>query len=285
MKFAYSTNVFKLRPLSEAIDGIGKFGFEGVEIIADRPHAFPADLSAAQVTALNQNLEQRKMRVCNLNSAVVTALPEANDPSWLEEDWQLREMRIRYTLDCFRLAAAMGVPHVSTVAGGRIPQTMTQLDAWRLFVANMHRVLPMAIKLGVCLLIQAEPGYLLETSAHVLDLLKELDFPEYLKVNFDAGHYFCVGEDPCEAWEKLKAHVVHVHLEDIPATRAHRHLQLGEGAMDIPGFLHHLQAGQYEGFVTVRVAAHEQRAEDAVQASAHYLQKHGFLPNQAEAGG
>lgn len=285
MKFAYSTNIYRLRPLAEAIEGIAKAGFCAVEIVADRPHAFPPDLTAGQVMSLNQCLEQRKMRVCNLDSAVVTALGDSQNPSWLEEDWQPREMRIRYTLDCLRLAAAIGIPFVSTQAGGAIPETMNQMDAWRLFVANMHRVLPVAQKLGVILLIQTEPGHLLETSTQILAFLEELSYHDYLKINFDAGHYYCVGEDPCEAWEKLKSHAVHVHLDDIPANRTHRHTQLGEGAMDIPAFLRHLEKSQYQGYVTVKVDSFEQRPEDTVQGSAHYLQDHGFLPKRLEACG
>jgi len=122
MKFSYSTNVFRARPLIEAIEGIAKAGFCAVEIVADRPHAFPEELSAAAVAQLNQCLADKKIKVCNLNSSVVTAMSEVINPSWLEENWQHREIRIRYTLDCLRLAAAMGVPTISTNAGGEIPR-------------------------------------------------------------------------------------------------------------------------------------------------------------------
>lgn len=285
MRFAYSTNVFRSRPLSEAIDAIAKAGFCAVEIVADRPHAFPDDLSAPEIAQLSQCLTERKMKVCNLNSSLVTALPDVYNPSWLEEDWQQREMRIRYTLDCLRLAAAMGIPHVSTNAGGEIPETMNQAEAFRLLVANMHRVLPLARKLGVKLLIEPEPGFLLETSEQALELLKELEFNEYLGINFDVGHFYCVGEDPCHSWEKLKCYIAHVHLDDIPASRSHRHTQLGEGAVDLAALLHAVKNSDYQGYVTVRVDAYEQKAEEIVVASANYLREHGFLPTGDDACG
>jgi len=283
MKFAYSTNVFRARPLAEAFEGISKAGFCAVEIIADRPHAFPDDLSAAAVALLNQCLTEKKIKVCNLNSSMVTATGEVYNPSWLEENWQHREIRIRYTLDCLRLAAAMGVPNVSTNAGGEIPETMNQIDAWRLLVANMHRILPLARKLGVRLLIEPEPGLLVETSGQALEFLKEFEFDEYLGINFDAGHFFCVGEDPCESWEKLKDHVAHVHLDDIPASRSHRHMQLGEGAVDLPALLNSIKESDYKGYLTIRVDAYEQKAEDIVAASAHYLREKGFLPKRDDS--
>ena len=283
MKFSYSTNVFRARPLIEAIDGIAKAGFCAVEIVADRPHAFPEDLSAAAVAQLNQCLTEKKMRVCNLNSSVVTVMSEVLNPSWLEENWQHREVRIRYTLDCLRLAAAIGVPNVSTNAGGEIPPSMDRKDAWRLLVANMHRILPLARKLAVKLLLEPEPGLLLETSDHALEFLQEFDFDEYLGIDFDAGHFFCIGEDPCESWEKLKAHVLHVHLDDIPASRSHRHMQLGEGAIDLPALLGCISDYNYKGYITIRVDGYEQKAEELVAASAQYLRQKGFLPKRADA--
>jgi len=284
MKFSYSTNVFRARPLIEAIEGIAKAGFCAVEIVADRPHAFPEELSAAAVAQLNQCLADKKIKVCNLNSSVVTAMSEVINPSWLEENWQHREIRIRYTLDCLRLAAAMGVPTISTNAGGEIPPTMDRKDAWRLLVANIHRILPLARKLGVKLLMEPEPGFLLETSDHALDFLKEFEFDEYLGLDFDGGHFFCIGEDPCDAWEKLKSHVAHVHLDDMPASRSHRHMQLGEGAVDIPALLGCIEEYDYKGCITIRVDAYEQKAEDLVAASAQYLRQKGFLPKSADAG-
>ncbi|MDY0038842.1 MAG: sugar phosphate isomerase/epimerase family protein [Desulforhabdus sp.] len=283
MHFAYSTNVFRSKPLAEAIDAIAKAGFCAVEIIADRPHAFPDDLTAATIAELGRCLAEKKIKICNLNSSLVTAMPEAYNPSWLEEDWQHREMRIRYTLDCMRLAAALGVAYVSTNAGGQIPESMNQRDAFRLLVANLHRILPLASKLGVKLLIEPEPGLLLETSEQALELLKELEFNEYLGINFDAGHFFCVGEDPCQSWEKLKCYVAHVHLGDIPASRSHRHTQLGEGGVDIPAVLNCIEASEYGGYVTIRVDAYEQKPEDIVMASVNYLREKGFMPKRDNA--
>jgi sugar phosphate isomerase/epimerase len=273
--------MFRLRPLTEAIDLISKTGFGAIELMGDRPHAFPEDLKASDISALNEQLAERKMTVSNLDAVVVNALGDGHHPSWIEEDWKERETRIRYTLDCLRLSAAVGIPHITIGPGGSIPETMNQREAFRLLVANMHRVLPLAEKLGVKVLVQCEPGGLLESSAQTLELLRELEFHEWLGVNFDPGHFFCSGENPCEAWEKLEPYVGHVNLEDIPADRAHRHVQLGEGAMDIVAFLNLVRESRYEGFVTVKLEAYEQRAEEMAQHSAQYLRANGFMAAQA----
>jgi sugar phosphate isomerase/epimerase len=282
MKFAFNTRILRFLPLSEAIDLVAKAGFDAVELMADRPHAFPEDLNAEKISALNQCLNERKLKVSNLNAGVVTSLDEPHNPSWLDEDWQKREQRVRYTLDCMRLAAAMGVSQVSTQGGGPIPPGTMRMASWRLFVANMHRVLPLARKLGVKLLIEPAPEMLIETSDHLLELLVELSFHECLGVSFDIVHLHCGGEDLLEAWEKLKAHVGLVRLSDAAGNRAHVHVQLGEGVLDLPTFLTAVRQSDYQGFVTIQPDGSEQRAEKIVYGAAGYLQEAGFMARQTD---
>jgi len=282
MKFAYSTSLFRLRPIAEAIEIIAKCGFTAMELLADRPHAFPGDLTAAQSARLNECLTQRKLKVCNLSACTVTALGVQDHPSWLEEDWRERETRMRYTLDCLRLGAAMGIPSVSTLAAGRIPTTMNRMDAWRLFVANMQRVLPLARKLGVKIFIQPQPELLLERSGEMLEFLKEFNMDPFMQVDFNLGHFYCADEDPLEAWEALKSHVGVIHIEDVPADRKHKHVQLGEGSLDIQGFLRRVEKTDYEGYVVVKLDAYDQNPEEIVLASAEYLQRAGFLAKRSD---
>jgi sugar phosphate isomerase/epimerase len=285
MRFAYSSTIFRSRPLFEALEGIAKAGFTAVELMADRPHAFPRDLTASKVAELNEYLEQRKLRVSNLNSCVVTSVGEKHNPSWISVDWNEREERIQYTLECLRMAAVMAIPSVS-IDSGAMPahEAMNQKDILDLFMGSMNRLLPLAEKLGVKILIQPESHTLLETTEQTLEFLKELPPSSALRIDFDAGHCFRMGEDPCHSWDTLKAYVAHVHLDDISSDSAHRHIQLGEGVMNIPGFLGCLQRDGYEGYVTIKLDRSEQRAEEVVLASARYLREKGFLEGRTESG-
>jgi fructoselysine 3-epimerase len=280
MKFAFNTRILRFHPLAEAIDLVAKAGFCAVELMADRPHAFPSDFTAEKLSTLNECLNERKLKVSNLDAGTVTSLDEPHNPSWVDEDWQKREQRVRYTLDCIRLAASMGVVQVSTQGGGPIPQGTTRMESWRLFVANMHRVLPLAKKLGVQLLIQPSPEMLIETSDHLLELLDELDFNEYLRVTFDTVHLYCTGEDPMHAWDKLKVHVGLVRLSDAAEDHSHVHVQLGEGVLDLPVILNKIQQSGYQGFVVIQPDGSEQRAEKIVYGAATYLQDFGFMTRQ-----
>ena len=276
MKFAYSSAMFRLRPLPEAIATIAQNGFSAVELLADRPHAFPEDIKGAEVNVLNGSLRDNKITVSNLNSSVALTIGDAQHPSWIEEDWMEREKRIRYTLDCLRLGAVLGIGTVSTNGGGVIPASMHQGEAWRLLAANMHRTLPLAERLGVKLLLQPEPDMLLQTSHQLLKFVEELTPSHTVGINFNVVHLYCAGEDPVEAWDRVKAHVGHVELSDAPAAGNHRHLPLGEGEIDIPRFLAHLDTSGYDGYVTIAMEVQEHDPAGMVAASAAYLRNHGF---------
>ncbi|HAA04283.1 MAG TPA: hypothetical protein DCZ69_00880 [Syntrophobacteraceae bacterium] len=282
MKFSFNTKIMRFHPLADAMDLIARAGFQAVELMADRPHAFPKDLSAERINALNQCLAGRKLEVSNLNSATVTSLEESHNPSWVDEDWQVREQRIHYTLDCLRLAAAIGVPQVSTQGGGPIPAGSTYWESFRLFVANLHRVLPLARKLGVKLLIEPTPGMLLENSDHLLDLLAELGFSDFLQVSFDIVHFYCAGENPLTAWEKLKDHVSLVRLSDTTDQSPHTHVALGEGMLDLPAFLSAVRQSDFEGYVTIQPEGNEQLADKVAFGAADYLQRAGFMDARSE---
>ncbi len=279
MKFAYSTSVFRLKPLQEAIDGIARAGFGALELIADRPHVFPEDMTASKVTELSRALAEKKLRITNLNSALVTAYGEQCSPSWVASDPLERDKRVRYTLSCLRLAAAMGIPNVSTDAGpGNVSDPLGLSELYDLYVEEMGRILPVAKKLSVRLLIQPEPDALVRCSEDALKMLTVLKREhDFVGINFDAGHFYCVGEDPCQAFKLLRHHVYHVSLADVPVNRSHRHIQLGEGGLDIQEFVECLHILDYTGYVTIKLDCYDQRAEEIAMASARYLRDHDLF--------
>lgn len=282
MKWAYSTLPFRRKSLKEAVDAVAKGGFRCVELLADRPHLFPEDFRAGAINELCQCLAQRNLKVVNLNGWHASALGDGSHPYWLAEDWKERELRIRYTLDCLRLAAALGITTVSTNGGGPIPESMNEREAWRLFVANMHRVTPIAKKLGVKLCFRPEPDQLIRTSAQALEFIKEVEEPEALAVDFDPTSVVLQGEDPCQAFQRLRDHIAFVRLTDLAPGDVHRHTQLGEGVFDIPAFVQCLKECGYEGNVIISVPSSERSPDEVVAASREYLTRHGCLEDKPE---
>jgi sugar phosphate isomerase/epimerase len=109
-----------------------------------------------------------------------------------------------------------------------------------------------AEKVGVLLLIEPEPGLLVETADQFLELMQHLDSPA-VGLNFDIGHFYCVNDEPAATVPRLAKYTRHYHLEDIAATRVHHHLVPGEGAIDFDATIKAIKATGYQGWITVEL--------------------------------
>jgi sugar phosphate isomerase/epimerase len=271
MRLAFSSIAFGRYTLLETISILAGQGYEGIEIMADRPHAFPPDLAPGDVRALRKALDVHHLQVSNINAFMLNAIGDVYHPSWIEADPALRERRIEHTLDCIELAHELGAKTVSTEPGGPLLMGQCHEDSCRLFLDGLHQIEDRARKRNILILIEPEPRLLIENSRQFLKFFKNLD-PEVFGLNFDIGHFFCVSEDPaCLIRSGLQKYIRHFHLEDIAATREHVHLMLGEGAVDIPGVLTAIREIGYDGFVTVELYPYEDRAIEAAKATMDYL--------------
>lgn len=277
MRFAFSSNAFRRYSLFETMKILTATGYEGIEIMADVPHAFPLHLSEKDVAEIRSALQDTGLQVANINAFMHHAEGDTYHPSWIEQDKSLRAKRVDYTLRCIDLAKRLGAFHISTEPGGPL-QDMTREQGLELFLEGLRQVEQRAKDQGVRVLIEPEPDLLIENSSQFLDLFKVLD-KEAFGLNFDVGHFYCVNEDPVELIGKLKDYTYHYHLEDIASTREHYHLKLGEGAIDLPAVLKRIDEIGYDGFVTVELYTYEDQAGEAAFDAYRYLsqwQQSGF---------
>src|SRR5882672_3167910 len=98
IRMAFSTNAYLRFPFDEAARRISALGYEGVEIMADVPHAWPAGLLADQKEAIRQQLTDNGLRISNLNAFMMNAIGDPRQPywhpSWIEADRHYRQIRI-----------------------------------------------------------------------------------------------------------------------------------------------------------------------------------------------
>ncbi|MCA1961644.1 MAG: sugar phosphate isomerase/epimerase [Desulfomonile sp.] len=270
MKFAFSSNAFLRCSLLEAIETISSIGYEGIEIMADVPHAYPLHLTDADISEIRSALKEAHLQISNINAFMHHADGDTYHPSWIEKDPALRAKRVDYTLRCIDLADKLGARNISTEPGGPL-EDMRPDEALGLYREGLAAVEGLAREKGIRILIEPEPGLLIENSDQFLQLYRELD-PAVFGMNFDVGHFFCVGEDLSELVRSMKGVAHHFHLEDIAATRRHHHLMLGAGVIDLPNVLNTIQASGYLGFVTVELYTYEHAAVDAARQAFQYLQ-------------
>jgi sugar phosphate isomerase/epimerase len=268
MQLAFSSNAFTNHSLEEAIREVAAAGYEGVEILCDRPHAIPEEMDAQRVREVAAAVESAGLRISNLNAFPTWYLGDTYHPSWIHPEEA--EQRIEHTRRCLALAEAWGVSYLSTSPGGPLEEGMNRTEALERFRRGLESLYPECRRTGARILIEPEPGLLIETSEQFLELAEQLD-PECVGLNFDVGHFFCVGEDPAALVPRLREWTRHYHLEDIHENRFHHHLTPGRGAIDLAGVMRAIEGTGYDGWVTVEVYPRANDPAAAARESIEYL--------------
>ena len=269
MVFGYSTNAFKRFTLTEAIEKIARIGFKGVEILGDRPHLYPPDFDDNNLVHLKGVLVKNGMKLTNLNSFTLFAVGDTYLPSWIEPQKDRREIRIQHTLDSLRVAKKIGCPNISIPPGGPL-DGMARSQAMQLFHQGLERVVPLAEELGIVILVEPEPDLMIETTAQFKDFIKDVQ-SDAIGLNFDIGHFFCVGEDPTAAFEELFQWVGHVHIEDIDPSREHNHLIAGRGAIEFKEIFQSMARLGYQYDISLELYTYQDKPEAAGKESLDYL--------------
>jgi len=269
MVFGYSTNAFVKFSLEESVRRIADLGFRGIEIMGDRPHLYPPDYPEAVLADLKQAIDASGMRVTNVNSFTLFAVGDTYLPSWIEPDEEKREIRIQHTVDSLRVAKALDCSNISVPPGGPMG-TATRKESMALFHEGIEKVVPIAEELGVRILVEPEPGLMIENTHEFKEFIKGIR-SKAVGINFDIGHFYCAGEDPRMALEELFEWVGHMHLEDIGSSREHRHLIPGHGAIDFVDVFQSIASLGYTGDISLELYPYVDTPEEAGRESLNYL--------------
>ncbi len=269
MIFGYSTNAFVKFSLDESLEKIAGLGFRGVEIMGDRPHLYPPDFDAAAVSRIKDLIKKHQLKVTNLNSFTLFAVGDTYLPSWIEPEKARRDIRVQHTLECLTTANKLGCQNISVPPGGPLNR-MPRNTAMTLFYQGLEAVIPLAEELGVKVLVEPEPGLMIENTAEFKYFIKNIR-SSAVGLNFDIGHFFCAGENPEEAFEELFEWVGHVHLEDIADDRSHNHLIAGHGAIQFLKVFKVMKKMQYRGDISLELYPYVNVPEAAGRESLEYL--------------
>jgi sugar phosphate isomerase/epimerase len=269
-RLAFSTNAYLKFSFAEAVRRLAALGYAGVEIMADVPHAWPACLLEEQKQAIGKALADHQLAISNVNAFMMNAISDPRQrywhPSWIEPDRHYRQIRIDHTRRALTLARELGARCITTEPGGPVERGGSWSAALRLFVEELKPVIEHAEKEGVLLLIEPEPGLLVENAAQFEELMKHIDSPA-VGLNFDIGHFYCVGDDPAATVPRLAQYIRHFHLEDIAATRVHHHLIPGEGAIDFAAIFRAIQAIGYQGWITIELYPYVDEPDTAARTA------------------
>ena len=274
MNLAFSSNAYMNFSVEETIRRIAALGYAGLELLADVPHAWPSGLLKERKAAIRKSLSEHGLSIANINAFMMNAVADPRQPywhpSWIEPDPGYRAIRREHTKRALRLAAELGAPSIQTEPGGPLSDGQSWEAAAAVFYDELMPCVDVAEEEEVFLLIEPEPGLLIETFEQYLDFAGRIDSPR-VGLNFDVGHAFCMGQDPRQWVAKMADHTKHYHIEDIAATRVHKHLIPGHGAIDFAATLAAIERTGYDGWITVELYPYIESPDAAAREARDYL--------------
>jgi inosose dehydratase len=114
--------------------------------------------------------------------------------------------------------------------------------------------------LGVSLGYHNHMGSMGEHPDEVDEILEATD-PRYAKLELDVAHYFQGGGDPAKAIEKHHDRLLFLHIKDVEKLsvpdkgKPYRFVELGRGAVDLPGVFAALHKVKFRGWAVVELDA------------------------------
>lgn len=277
MKLAFSTNAYTRHSLTDALRGIKAAGFEGVEILADAPHAYPGDVNDAFITSVRRTLDETGLAVSNINCNCTfgywkDAPPEPYfEPSLISPNPKHRADRAALILEALVFAKGVAAANVS-ITSGRCLGGMPPDKAARQFADSIRPILDRADALGVNIGIECEPGLYLEYISELREWIDRLGHPRF-GANLDIGHSVVIGEEIPVVVELLRGRIWNLHVEDLPG-RKHYHMIPGEGTgVNWAALRDALRDVRYDRFLTVELYTHTERPQEAAEKSFQFLSR------------
>jgi len=250
-------------PLEETIKRIARIGYDGIEIGAASPHAYPDYLNKEQRQRIKQVLEDNGIALSSMLPAPGGG-PGFNAASPLPEERRAMVDQYRKVID---LCADWGGKTVIYLAGWQIFGTSRQ-QAWEWSLAALREIAPSAADRGVTLVIepQAVDTNLIEGAEDAIQLMREADAPN-VKLMFDTIHAMYRNEVPTDYVYQMGKDLAHVHLSDIDR------LPPGAGRGDFVGLIAALKEIGYDGYLAMEIGFHRRDIEpDQVARQAyHYI--------------
>jgi len=252
MHLAYHTFAFGGRSwlpswtLDEAMRLTADLGFEGLELAACRPHAWPSDLDAVRRRAM------RKL-AADWDLAFSAICPNPVNHNVASPAAREREGTVRYLVECLDLAVDLESPIVR-VDGGWSVHPHSRDDAWQWAAQGLATAAHQAERRGILLALEninSRRADVVVSSRDVAAMVDEVGSPA-LRPMIDLYHMYLEGDDPVEAIERLGSHLAYVHFLD--ARRSDRaRVAPGWGEMPLADILSALQRVGYDGWLGVEI--------------------------------
>ncbi len=248
--------------LSDFLQRASTLGYDGVMLMAKRPHLSLLDFDDAAIERLADQLLELRLHVACL--AAYTDFTIGSD----HPEIPCREFQIATITQLARLAERLKCPFIRVFTAYERP-TVSYDQTWMACVESLRECARRVANFGVTLAVQNHH----DMAAHfetMADLLEEIDHP-HCKAAFDAWAPALHGCDLVAGVDRLKDWIVHTTVADyvrrprqvyvpniVNYTRepdAIRAVPMGEGFIDYRGFFAALRKIGYTGSVAYEMCS------------------------------
>jgi sugar phosphate isomerase/epimerase len=224
------TNSYHTYSFEEALDGIAKAGFKGVELSAvpGWTEHVSLDKDPAKVRS---EIERRGL--------VATVLSAHSDLTTQEG--------LEHGLKGLKWAARYGLPVMVTAVGGH--QSASESEA--AFFANLPALTAAAASAGVIVALEIH-GDIMASGERSLPLIEKIG-SEWVRVNYDTANVeYYSGRKAVDDLSAIVPYLAHVHLKDHKGGKGDWYFPAcGEGNVDFARVLEILKASGYSGGYSV----------------------------------
>lgn len=135
----------------------------------------------------------------------------------------------------------------------RIPEDFSWRRVWDTVVESCGFCAEYGKKVGKLVIMEPRVDEVICSVDSMIRLLDDVG-SDYLKANFDTGHFSAQRENVCLALEKLKGRYANIHIADNDPADT-RHVPLGEGTIDWDEFFRVLARHGYDGYLGLDLGA------------------------------
>jgi sugar phosphate isomerase/epimerase len=202
-------------------------------------------------------LKMNDMRICSIASPVYkTDLFEAEagpaGAMHYAETVPLHE-QIRLLQQCLETANFFECPLLRIFAFWRRAQWTPEVQDK--IVAALEETLPYAEKAGVTIGLENEHACMVGTGLETRTILDRIPSP-YLKVIYDPGNAFALGEEVQAGYPAVRDRMVHLHIKDgVREGDSVKWVVVGEGEIDYLTLFELLKRDGYTGYVSLETHA------------------------------
>jgi fructoselysine 3-epimerase len=251
LKIAFNTWMYAafpawlpLRSLDDVIDLAAELGFDGLEVGAAAPHAFPDYLDAARRKDIRARVEDRGLEI----AAMCPTMGGGAGYNHASPDVAEREAAAAYAGDVIRLAADIGCPTVIQLGGYR-RLGQSHAEAWANSVEGLRSAAKVAAEHGVRLAVEPTPAdsNVIEHVGDAQRLIADAGVSaDVAGVMLDTFHIYHRNDEVRESFALAGDQLCHVHLADLDRDAPGTH-------HDFTDVIEAVRAVGYDGWLSLEI--------------------------------